>query len=48
MFVGYRVGVSARTIRQLWEAPVFTERTSVGLAVHARSVVKSGEVVYVG
>src|SRR5699024_4460865 len=25
-------------IRQLWEAPVFTERTSVGLDVHARSV----------
>jgi len=24
--------------RQLWEAPVFTERTSVGLDVHARSV----------
>jgi hypothetical protein len=23
----------------LWEAPVFTERTSVGLDVHARSVV---------
>jgi hypothetical protein len=22
----------------LWEAPVFTERTSVGLDVHARSV----------
>src|SRR5680860_1481741 len=28
----------ARPIRQLWEAPVFTERTSVGLDVHARSV----------
>src|SRR6476661_2856191 len=26
-------------IRQLWEAPVFSERTSVGLDVHARSVV---------
>jgi len=23
----------------MWEAPVFTERTSVGLDVHARSVV---------
>lgn len=40
MFVGYRVGSgSARSIRQWWEAPVFTERTSVGLDVHARSVV---------
>jgi transposase len=28
----------ARPIRQLWEAPVFIERTSVGLDVHARSV----------
>ncbi len=28
----------ARPCRQLWEAPVFTERTSVGLDVHARSV----------
>src|SRR5665809_29123 len=32
-------GPPARPIRQLWEAPVFTERTSVGLDVHARSVV---------
>ena len=32
-------GPPARRIRQLWEAPVFTERTSVGLDVHARSVV---------
>ena len=40
MFVGYRVGSGpARSIRQWWEAPVFTERTSVGLDVHARSVV---------
>src|SRR4051795_7099759 len=40
MFVGYRVGSGpARSIRQSWEAPVFTERTSVGLDVHARSVV---------
>lgn len=38
MFVGYRIGLPARPIRQLWEAPVFTERTSVGLDVHARSV----------
>src|SRR3954454_21623846 len=38
MFVGYRAGPPARPIRQLWEAPVFTERTSVGLDVHARSV----------
>src|SRR5205823_1445427 len=29
----------ARPIRHVWEAPVFTERTSVGLDVHARSVV---------
>jgi transposase len=41
----------ARPIRQLWEAPVFYERTSVGLDVHARSVLASaidgvtGEVV---
>ena len=40
MFVGYRVGSGpARSIRQWWEAPVFTERTSIGLDVHARSVV---------
>ena len=38
-FVGYRVGAPARPIRHVWEAPVFTERTSVGLDVHARSVV---------
>ncbi len=31
-------GPPARPIRQLWEAPVFSERTSVGLDVHARSV----------
>src|SRR3954471_2044500 len=31
-------GPPARPIRQLWEAPVFIERTSVGLDVHARSV----------
>src|SRR5665809_115715 len=31
-------GLPARPIRHLWEAPVFTERTSVGLDVHARSV----------
>jgi transposase len=31
-------GLPARPIRQLWEAPVFSERTSVGLDVHARSV----------
>ena len=29
----------AQPIRHLWEAPVFTERTSVGLDVHARSIV---------
>lgn len=39
MFVGYRVGSGpARSIQQWWEAPVFTERTSIGLDVHARSV----------
>src|SRR3954464_14926492 len=38
MFVGTGQGPPARPIRQLWEAPVFTERTSVGLDVHARSV----------
>jgi transposase len=38
MFVGYEQGPPARPIRQLWEAPVFTERTSIGLDVHARSV----------
>ena len=32
-------GLPARPIRQLWEAPVFSERASVGLDVHARSVV---------
>src|SRR5659263_546270 len=29
----------ARPIRHVWKAPVFSERTSVGLDVHARSVV---------
>jgi transposase len=39
MFVGYWVASGpARSIRQWWEAPVFTERTSIGLDVHARSV----------
>ena len=38
MVVGYRVGIPARSFQQWWEAPVFTERTSVGLDVHARSV----------
>src|SRR3954454_21543528 len=42
MFVGYRAGPPARPIRHLWEAPVFTERTSVGLDVHARSVAAAG------
>ena len=28
-----------RPVREVWEAPVFSERTSVGLDVHARSVV---------
>lgn len=28
----------ARSFRQWWESPVFTERASVGLDVHARSV----------
>jgi hypothetical protein len=32
-------GLPARPIQQLWQAPVFSERTSVGLDVHARSVV---------
>ena len=32
-------GLPARPIRHVWEAPVFSERTSVGLDVHARSVV---------
>src|SRR4051812_2533693 len=31
-------GLPARPIRHLWEAPVFVERTSVGLDVHARSI----------
>src|SRR3954453_7251910 len=35
-------GPPARPIRHLWEAPVFTERTSVGLDVHARSVAAAG------
>ena len=32
-------GLPARPIRQLWEAPVNRNRTSIGLDVHARSVV---------
>ena len=41
----------APVVPQAWEAPVFTERTSVGLDVHARSIVgaaldvESGRVV---
>ena len=37
-FVGYRAGAACSAYPTLWEAPVFTERTSVGLDVHARSV----------
>ncbi len=37
-FAGCRTEFPARPIRQLWEAPVFTERRSIGLDVHARSV----------
>ena len=33
---------SARPIRHVWEAPMFTERTSVGLDVHALSVRAAG------
>jgi hypothetical protein len=36
--VGYRAGSYWQCLH-VWEAPVFTERTSVGLDVHARSVV---------
>src|SRR4051794_32083807 len=39
MFVGYRVGAACSAYPTVVvEAPVFTERTSVGLDVHARSV----------
>ncbi len=38
-FVGYRAGAACSAYPTLWEAPVFSERTSVGLDVHARSVV---------
>jgi transposase len=38
MYVGYRAGAACSTYPQAGEAPVFTERTSVGLDVHARSV----------
>ena len=37
-FVGYRAGAACSAYPTLWEAPVFTERTGVGLDVHARSV----------
>ena len=40
MFVGYRVGATCSAYPTVVvEAPVFTERTSAGLDVHARSVV---------
>ena len=40
MFVGYRAGATCSAYPTVVvEAPVFTERTSVGLDVHARSVV---------
>ena len=35
---GLPAGRPCWPIQHLWEAPVFTERTSVGLDVHARSV----------
>src|SRR6478735_6839551 len=39
MFVGYRAGAACSAYPTVvMEAPVFTERTSVGLDVHARSV----------
>jgi hypothetical protein len=39
MFVGYRAGAACSAYPTVVvEAPVFTERTSVGLDVHARSV----------
>src|SRR6187431_2056002 len=39
MFVGYRVGAACSAYPTVvMEAPVFSERTSVGLDVHARSV----------
>jgi len=39
MFVGYRAGATCSAYPTVVvEAPVFTERTSVGLDVHARSV----------
>lgn len=37
-FVGYQAASPARPFRQLWDTPVFTERTSVGLDLHARTV----------
>ncbi len=51
MNVGCRAGWSRPVEPQTWEAPVIVERTSVGLDVHARSVVaaaidgQSGEVL---
>ncbi len=38
MFVGYRVGLACSAYPTVVGAPVFTERASVGLDVHARSV----------
>ncbi len=38
MFVGYRAGATCSAYPTVVETPVFTERTSVGLDVHARSV----------
>ena len=39
MFVGYRAGAACSAYPTVvMEAPVFSERTSVGLDVHARSV----------
>ncbi len=41
-FVGCWVGAACPAFPTVWEAPVFVERTSVGLDVHARSVVAAG------
>ncbi len=38
MFVGCRAGATCSAYPTVWEVRVFTERTSVGLDVHARSV----------
>src|SRR3954469_24222579 len=48
MIVGCRAGAALAAVPQAWEAPAIGQRTSVGLDVHARSVMGRGLDVQTG